>query len=1157
MNHRISSIFILLLWSLGLHAQEPASLSNLKIRNIVYSDTAVKIDSLSIVPGSFQIPGIGPEYYSLNETVAILTWLRRPPSDTVKLMYRTFPYNLQEPLSRLNYENIRYNFLAEPLRVKASSAKQQSFMDFTGLQSQGSLGRSISFGNAQDAVLNSSLNLQLSGFIGDSLELSAAITDNNIPIQPDGTTRDLRDFDRIYLQVKKRGWQAGFGDLDIRFNKNYFLSFYKRLQGGNFSTQNSLGKERSNFFQFAGAIAKGKFNRQVLTPIEGNQGPYRLQGANNELFFVVLGGTERVFIDGELLQRGEDRDYVINYNTAEITFTPRRLIQKDRRIQVEFEYADRNYLNSQLFLHDAFSFNKKLSVNVSAYSNTDARNSTIDQPLTGSEKQFLAGIGDSVNNAYYSSAVAEVYSPDKILYLMKDTVYNGNITDTIFVLSADSSRQLYSVAFTYLGPGKGDYMPLLNAANGKVYQWVQPDINNNSKGEWAPVTLLVTPKQQQIFTVGMNYDLPGKTRVGAELAYGRYDINMFSDKDKGNDGGGAAKFTLQQELGNAGKWKMAGGAGYEYVSSVFRPVERLRNVEFLRDWSLPFDSPQEEEHLINGFLSADKGAGNKLRYEITSYNRKGSYEGIRQILEQATDVKGWKMTGRLNLLDFSTDINKGTYFRPYAELKRTFAKASNLQFSFKYTGEYNRAKLKSFDSLSRSSFGFEVFEFLVNSDARKLNKWSFYYFRRQDRLPAKDDLLRADKSDNFNFTTELFKNPVHQVRINVSYRNLHIIREELSRLRPEQSLLGRLEYNFSPFKGFITGNFFYESGTGQELKREFSYVAVPPGQGEFTWIDYNNNGIEELNEFEVGVFQDQRRYIRIFTPGNTYVKANYLQFNYNVDLNPRNLIKPGSGGLLKLLYKTSSSSALQINKKQIARNDFLFDPFSRDLEDSNLISLSTFLSNTLYYNRTDPKWGIEVTHSLNSVKSLLVYGFESRTLENLITRLRFRLGQSWVAAMTYRFSGNDLISSNPIFSNRNYKIRQHTTEPSLTYLWKSNLRIVFSYLLTTKENTIGAGEQTRTHDLNTEIRYNILSGAGINAKLTYMNIEWNGNGAPINSTAGFILLGGLQPGSNILWNIDLTKRIGNNLELNMQYEGRKPSSAGTVHIGRAAIRALF
>ncbi|MEN9571889.1 MAG: hypothetical protein RL172_3120 [Bacteroidota bacterium] len=1145
----------------GAQIKSPQS-GNLRSKKIPVSNTAIQLDSLSIFPYSIEVQGVQSSQYSFDAVNARFSWLIPPAADSVIISYRVFPYRLNQPAAHHDFESIRNNFLLQkPVAFKYGSKQAGGILDFGNINYNGSFGRGISFGNSQDVVLNSSMNLQLNGFIGDSLELTAAVTDNNIPIQPDGNTQDLRDFDRIFLQVKKRTWQLNFGDIDIRQSKNYFLNFYKRLQGASFITDNKIGRNINNSLLLSGSVAKGKFNRNYLNPLEGNQGPYRLQGANNELYFTILAGTERVFMDGELLQRGEDQDYVINYNTAELTFTPRRMITKDKRIQVEFEYADRNFLNSNLYVNNEVNFNNRLLVSVAAFSNQDAKNSSINQTLDEKQKQFLADVGDGIDTAFYPGAVKDTFAVDKILYSKTDTLYNGNQHDSIYVYDTIRQMRQYSVSFTYLGPGKGNYVPLLNGANGRVFKWVAPDAAGNRQGEWMPVILLVSPKKLQLATVAAEYQVDKYTQLKTEFAASKYDINLFSSKNKSNDNGLAAKLQLVKDAQPVRLFNKAlqlqTALGMEYVSSRFKPLERLRNVEFNRDWSLPFIITAANERLLNAAIGLQDKTGNLFKYELVNYNRSDGFNGYRHQLQNNLLLNGWKISSNLSLTNINSRLQKGLYLRPTIDIGKQLKALNNIWIGGNYTGEHNKLSEKTTDTLLPLSYAFNVWQAYIRSDNTKLNKWGLSYFTRSDWYPLANQLRQADKSQNINFFTELLKSEHHQVKLNVTYRKLNVFNAGLSKQRPDETLLGRAEYLVNEWKGFLTGNILYEVGAGQEQKREFTYIEVPAGQGEYTWIDYNNNGLRELNEFEVALFQDQRKYLRVFTPTNQFVKANYIQFNYSIELNPKALINTlQATGLKKIVSKISTASSLQISKKSIATGSFAFNPFSNALLDTNLLSLNSFLSNTFFFNRTSAIWGMDITHILNNGKSLLTYGVESRRQRNIAIKMRWNISRQFAATVTARSVTNDLFT--PKFSNRNYAINQTILEPVISYVKGTKMRLMLGYSLSDKKNSAGFMEQSTSNALNAELKYNVLSSSSINARFSLNSISFSyaAGGSP-NSTVGYIMLDGLLPGKNYLWNIEYTKRLSTNIEMSLQYDGRKPGEARTVHIGRASVRALF
>jgi hypothetical protein len=343
-------------------------------------------------------------------------------------------------------------------------------------------------------------------------------------------------------------------------------------------------------------------------------------------------------------------------------------------------------------------------------------------------------------------------------------------------------------------------------------------------------------------------------------------------------------------------------------------------------------------------------------------------------------------------------------------------------------------------------------------------------------------------------------------------------------------------------------------GAGQEQRRDFAYLEVPAGTGQYAWIDYNTDGIQQLNEFELAAFPDQARFLRIFTPTNEFVKANFITFNYSLTISPRAVLNASDlKGFKKFISRIHLITSLQVSKKSIARGSFEFNPFKYGVNDADLVIMNNTLLNTVSYNRFNSKWGVDFSNLRNNLKSLLTYGYESRKLNDWLMKFRWNISRNFAMTLNGKKGLNGLFT--PQFANRNYRLSVYSVEPLLVFIRGTAFRIVTGYRYDLKKNHPAFGtERSTSNSFNVESKYNILQSASLTGKFTLNNIDYN---AVANTTVSYIMLDGLLPGKNYLWSLGFSKRILNNLELNLQYDGIKAGVSITVHIGRAGLTALF
>ncbi|WP_111682390.1 hypothetical protein [Winogradskyella tangerina] len=1136
----------LFLFSISFFGFSQEKSNNYRSKRFAVKDS-IQVDSVSINPSKFIIKTkdgrvIDSTLYDIDYAKAILKWKQPMDLDSIQIEYLRYPQFLTKVYKQLDDRVIvdRSSAGAQALYKLENTKKRNTFTPFDGLTTSGSISRGVTIGNNQNSVLNSELDLQISGKLSDKVSLRASIQDANIPLQESGYSQRLDEFDQVFIELFSDNWNIRAGDIDLINTSSYFANFSKRVQG---LLVNANISDNTNVFA-SGALVRGQFTTTQFTAQEGNQGPYKLRGPNNELFVLIVSGSETVYVNGVPLERGENRDYIIDYNAGEIIFNSTYPITSEMRITVDYQFSERNYSRFTVFGGSSYK-SEKLSLNVSIFSESDAKNQPLQQNLSTEQTQVLADAGDDRSLMVASSATEEAFSENRILYRIENI--NG---EDVFVFSQNPEDQLFSVRFTLVGPNQGNYILLNDDAVSNIFEYVPP-VGGVPQGNYEPITQLVAPERLQIAVLNGRYQPSEKTDVFFELAGSKNDLNLFSDIDDDDNDGFAGKLRINQKLIKSDSlWNLNALVDTDFIQKDFRTIQRLYRAEFLRDWNLEDNRDDQGNNIIGNQLlftsglqvsHSKKGTAN-YSFEYLDYS--SNFNGSRHNASANLRLGNFNIFSNTSFLNSESTINNSTFLRSFN--RAVYAK-NNKWVGVKFGIEDNEQRVIATDSLTPLSQKFTAYETFVGiGDSTKVFTEVGYIRRLNDSL-RNNAVQRVNASNTYYLKSRLIQNKNTNLQLFVNFRDL---KAEDETSEDEQSLNSRLNYNQKLFNNIVLWNTSFETNSGSLPQQDFTYVEVEAGQGVYTWIDYNENGIQELNEFEIAQFADQGNYIRVLLPNQVFVRTHQNRLSQTVTINPVQWSK--SENKTKKFFSHFYNQTSYLIDRRVRRegNNFNLNPF--DTDEENQLALNNSVRNVLFYNRGKQRYTTSYTFLTNTSRSLLSIGFQENKLTNHQFNFNHKFAKSWLINTLASFGTDESLSEN--FANRNFEIDEERFQPKLSYLFSENAQFDVFYQYTSRNNTIGSLESLVQNNYGVSFTYNKAATIALTGEFNFFQNEFEGNP---NTPVGFQMLEGLQPGQNFTWSLLAQKKLTKFLDLNLNYFGRKTETSQVIHTGIIQLKAYF
>ncbi|MEA2031849.1 MAG: hypothetical protein U9N55_09700 [candidate division Zixibacteria bacterium] len=545
--------------------------------------------------GNLLVRGIDYDYnirYSRFDLSSMVTGV----NDTLLIRYFPFPSWLNTSYGRslphITPSN-KSSQLRQRDRVKRNYNSQSSDIKLSG-------SKSFRFTTQTNGGSNfsQSLDLSLAGNLTSGVNVTGAVSDRGYDPVYGTANSQLRELDRVYLEVLSQRFSGRVGDLVLQDEFNRASQRDKHLTGAILSYHDC---HRS--VHLTAARPKGHFQTVKLSGIDQLQGPYQIDPSA----ISVVPGSEQVWLDGQLLERGSHKDYVINYPVGHITFNVNHPIDSRSRIEIDYEPKASDYRGEYFATGGGVAIGDSIfTLEMEWLREGDDKSQPLAGELSDSDRELLESIGDSVGSA----RVSGVCSDSAGNYIL----IQDSLPDSVFQYVEGDSGD-YTITFSFEGVNHGDYK---YSGNG-VYYYA-----GHGNGDYMPIRTVPLPQRTEhyITKLGFHNNLIGA--VTAEWRQSLFDKNLISTIDDDDNSGALYKASVKKT------WGSPKNEQYLFYQTRIRETRyrlrrRLDKADYDREFFLPKDfvpSSDERSHLFEGRISPVSFLSFVPRFAFLDYHKK-------------------------------------------------------------------------------------------------------------------------------------------------------------------------------------------------------------------------------------------------------------------------------------------------------------------------------------------------------------------------------------------------------------------------------------------------------------------------------------------------------------------------------------------------------